>query len=133
MVAIILDDEKYLKSYSKKVRTPESVLVDELPEEDPEKLKYYQYINGEFVFDADKWAAIEAKRAENERIGEIYEEIAALKHEIESSDYKIIKCYEYALNNLPSPYNMIELHEERQALRDQINELEESLKDEEGV
>lgn len=141
MFAIILDEKNYIKSYSSKFKTPGSILVETMPaESDPEKLGCYQYIKKKFVFDAEKWAAIEAARAEaeaaraeNERIGGIYEEIAALKHEIESSDYKIIKCYEYALNNLASPYDITKLHEERQALRDQINELEESLKDEEGV
>ena len=134
MFAIILDENKYIKSYSDRVKTPESILVETMPaESNPEKLKCYQYIDGKFVFDAELWEAIEAERAENERIGGIYEEIAALKQEIESTDYQIIKCYEYALNNLPSPYDITKLHEERQALRDKINELEESLKDEEGV
>ena len=134
MFAIILDENKYIKSYSSKFKTPESVLVETMPaESDPEKLKCYQYIEGEFVFDAELWEAIEAERAEIARISGINSNIAALKQEIESSDYQIIKCYEYALNNLPSPYDITKLHEERQALRDQINELEESLKDEEGV
>lgn len=127
MFAIILDEENYVVAYSKKYKTPESILVDELPEEDSEKLKCYQYIDGKFVLDADKWAAIEAERAENARINEINSKITALKQEIESSDYQIIKCYEYALCNLPSPYDVIKLHEERQALRDEINELEASL------
>lgn len=134
MFAIILDENKYIESYSSKFKTPESVLVETMPaESDPEKLKCYQYIEGEFVFDAELWEAIEAERAEIARISGINSNIAALKQEIESSDYQIIKCYEYALNNLPSPYDITKLHEERQALRDQINELEESLKDEEGV
>lgn len=134
MFAIILDENKYIKSYSSKFKTPESVLVETMPaESDPEKLKCYQYIEGEFVFDVELWEAIEAERAEIARISGINSNIAALKQEIESSDYQIIKCYEYALNNLPSPYDITKLHEERQALRDQINELEESLKDAEGV
>lgn len=127
MFAIILDDEKYVVAYSKKYRTPESVLVDKLPEEDPEKLKCYQYIDGEFVFDADKWAAYEAAQAEKARKSEIMQQIAALKETLESSDYQIIKCYEYALNNLALPYDVAALHEERQALRDQINELEKQM------
>ena len=134
MFAIILDEKKYIKSYSSKFKTPESILLKTMPaESDPEKLKCYQYIEGKFVFDADKWAAIEAERAEIARINGINSHIAALKQKIESTDYQIIKCYEYALNNLTSPYDITKLHEERQALRDQINELEESLKDEEGV
>lgn len=129
MFAITLDENKYIKSYSSKFKTPESILVKSIPEESgPEKIKCYQYIKNKFVFDADKWAAIEAKREEIARINAINSNIAALKQEIESSDYQIIKCYEYALNNLDLPYDIAKLHEERQALRDQINELEESLK-----
>ena len=127
MFAIILNAEGYIETCSSKYRTPESVLVDELPEEDPEKLKCYQYIEGEFVFDADKWATYEAEKAERERKSEIMQQIAALKETIKSSDYQIIKCYEYALNNLKLPYDVAALHAERQALRDQINALEEQL------
>lgn len=129
MFAITLDENKYIKTYSSKFKTPDSILVKTMPtENDPKKIECYQYIKGKFVFDAEKWAAIEAENAENERIGGIYEKIKALKKGIESSDYQIIKCYEYALCNLPSPYDVTKLHEERQALRDEINELEASLK-----
>lgn len=43
-------------------------------------------------------------------------------------DWKIAKCYEYALMGLPAPYDMTELNAKRQAVRDEINELEEKLK-----
>lgn len=127
MFAIILNDEKYVESFSSKYRTPGSVLVDELPEKDPVKMKYYQYIKGEFVFDAERWAAYEAEQAEKARKSGIMQQIASLKETLESSDYQIIKCYEYALNNLALPYDIAALHEERQALRDQINELEKQM------
>ncbi len=42
---------------------------------------------------------------------------------LNDTDYKIIKCYEYSLVNLPLPYNIVELHNERQLLRNKINEL----------
>ena len=42
-------------------------------------------------------------------------------------DWKIIKCYEYALQNLPLPYNLEELHAKRQAIREEINNLQEKL------
>jgi len=128
MVAIILDDEKYLKSYSEKVRTPESIVVDSIPDEsDPDKLRCYQYLIDEFVFDADKWAAIEAEREENARISALNAQIASLKETLDSSDYQIIKCYEYSLLGFELPYDIEALHEERQALRDQINALEKEL------
>ena len=41
-----------------------------------------------------------------------------------SSDYKIIKCYEAALSGYAMPYEIKALHNERQLLRDKINELE---------
>ena len=135
MFAINLDKNKYIESYSDRFKTPDSVLVHALPdEEDPEKLRCYQYIKKKFVFDAEKWAAIEAERAANEaerveaaKTDKTKHKIDALKTELNSTDYQIIKCYEYALNDLELPYDVKGLHAERQALRDQINELEASL------
>ena len=53
-----------------------------------------------------------------------YMEIERLKSELQESDYKVIKCAEAICLNAELPYNMTELHKERQALRDKINELE---------
>lgn len=39
-------------------------------------------------------------------------------------DYKIIKCMEYQTLGMELPYNINELNEKRQAVRDQINTLE---------
>lgn len=50
--------------------------------------------------------------------------IDELKAQIETTDYKIIKCYEYQLIGKILPYDIFELHLERQALREQINALE---------
>ena len=47
-----------------------------------------------------------------------------LKRELSESDYQIIKCYEYALAGLELPYDVQLPHEERKALRDQINAME---------
>lgn len=135
MFAIILDEKGYLKDYSSKYRTPESILVDAIPdEEDQEKLQCYQYKKKKFVFDAEKWAEVEVFRAklaaeiaEAARIDGIRQEIRELKEKLDSTDYQIIKCYEYALNDLELPYDAAALHAERQTLRDQINELEATL------
>lgn len=51
-------------------------------------------------------------------------EIGNLKKQLEDTDYQIIKSSEYQLLGLGAPYNLEELHIERQALRDKINELE---------
>ena len=135
MIAIHIDDEKYLKSYSFTHQTPKSILVVSIPDEnDPEKLSCYKYNEGEFVFDAAKWATIQEKRIEEETERAAMAEIEAkraeinvLKATLEESDYKIIKCQEYALNGLELPYDIKSLHLERQTLRDQINELETTL------
>lgn len=50
-------------------------------------------------------------------------QIVDLKCQLESTDYKITKCYEYSLVSLSLPYDVVALHVERQALRDQINAL----------
>ena len=51
-------------------------------------------------------------------------EIEALRGEIGKIDWKITKTAEYRLVGLPDPYDTMALHNERQALRDRINELE---------
>ncbi len=52
------------------------------------------------------------------------EKIVALKKQLAASDYKVIKCSECQLLGMEMPYNVAELHAERQALRDEINLLE---------
>ena len=51
-------------------------------------------------------------------------EVENLKMQLADSDYKVIKIAECVACNLPMPYDAEELHTERQALRDRINELE---------
>ena len=51
-------------------------------------------------------------------------EIVTLKKQLGETDYQIIKSSEYQLLGLEDPYNLDELHAERQALRYRINELE---------
>lgn len=55
-------------------------------------------------------------------------EIQKLENQLNSSDYKIIKDYEYSLVGLEQPYAVDKLHAERQAIRDKINALQESIK-----
>ena len=50
--------------------------------------------------------------------------IAELKSQLNGTDYKIIKCSECQLAGEELPYDIVALHAERQALRDEINELE---------
>lgn len=127
MFAITLNEENYIETCSDRFKTPESILVEDIPTATMEELTCYKYIDGEFVFDEIKWAKIEAERIAAEQIEATIYEIANLKEMLYASDYQIIKCYEYALNNLELPYDVAELHAERQALRDQINALESTL------
>lgn len=50
--------------------------------------------------------------------------IAELKAQLAATDYKIIKCSECSLAGLDLPYDIAALHAERQAIRDEINRLE---------
>ena len=52
------------------------------------------------------------------------QQIAQLKTQLTSTDYKIVKCSEYQLAGLELPYDIGALHAERQTLRDEINRLE---------
>jgi hypothetical protein len=47
-----------------------------------------------------------------------------LKKELDSTDYRIIKCYEAQLGNEEMPYDLQELLTQRKAWRDEINTLE---------
>lgn len=53
-----------------------------------------------------------------------YMEIERMKSELQDSDYKVIKCAEAMAVGADMPYDMTALHNERQVLRDKINELE---------
>lgn len=50
--------------------------------------------------------------------------INELKSELNATDYQIIKCSECSLAGEPLPYDIQELHAQRQELRKKINELE---------
>lgn len=61
---------------------------------------------------------------ERDRRSELILDIESLKSELQDSDYKVIKCAEAMAVGAEMPYDMASLHNERQALRDKINELE---------
>lgn len=52
------------------------------------------------------------------------DEIDRLKERLAESDYKVIKCMEASLCGAMLPYDILSLHDERDELRRQINELE---------
>lgn len=57
----------------------------------------------------------------------IQTQINELKEQLSESDYKITKCYECSLVGETMPYDIQGLHQERQAIRDEINRLESLL------
>ena len=77
--------------------------------------------------------AEEAQIVDNEQVvddnGLLLSEIECLKYELQDSDYKVIKCAEAMAVGEEMPYNVTELHKERQALRDKINKLESEVGD----
>lgn len=52
------------------------------------------------------------------------DKIREMKTLLASTDYQIIKCSECQLLGQPMPYDVAELHERRQGIRDEINALE---------
>ena len=54
-------------------------------------------------------------------------QIVELKEQLTATDYKVTKCYECSLVGETLPYDIQALHDERQAIRDEINRLEEML------
>lgn len=88
------------------------------------------YVVPKPIPEPEPYVPTEEEIVEYERQNEIQSlssQISNLKEQLNSSDYKIIKSYEYSLANKEMEYDIETLHEERQALRNQINTLEEKL------
>lgn len=64
-----------------------------------------------------------------EKTIELNRKIAELKTQLAKTDYKVIKNYEYSAAGKEAPYDIEELHTERQAIRDEINTLEAELEE----
>lgn len=58
------------------------------------------------------------------------ERLIQLRISLKVGDYKIIKAYEYQMAGLEPPYDIETLHIEREAMREEIRELEEATNDE---
>lgn len=61
----------------------------------------------------------------------VRQQIGWLEDELKTTDYKVIKAYEASLIGGAVPYDFNQVHTERQAIRDKINELEGLLNREE--
>lgn len=83
-------------------------------------LNAYQIINGNAVLNNEKQAKlIEEEQQQNKLI-----RLAELHKQLDDTDYKIIKCSEYQLAGLELPYDIAQLHKQRQDIRDEINKYE---------
>lgn len=76
---------------------------------------YYEMEDGAVV---QKWEIV------NNDINVINQKIKELKAKLSDTDYKVMKCYEATLLNLPMPYAPEEVRRTRQEYRDGINTLE---------
>ena len=120
---ISLDKNNYFTgNYATKGSIEGGIEKVELPPyEDIEKQISCKYENNKWIFDEEKYQEIQnQKKAEK-----IKQKIAELQSQLSNTDYKITKCQEYSLVGLELPYDIEELHKERQAIRDEINKLEE--------
>lgn len=79
----------------------------------------YKYVDGDFIIVSNKKEIAEKEIIIEKYLYKIYD----LEHILGSDDYKIIKCYEYSLVGKELPYDINELHKERQSMRDEINRL----------
>jgi hypothetical protein len=78
-----------------------------------------RFINNEVIDDLD-YIEINIKDEKSRRVD-------FLKNELQKTDYKVVKCYEAFMRQLPLPYNLEELSTQRDAWRAEINQLEEEL------
>ena len=104
-----MGEELEPKTVMEEILTPVMLEWSEANEEIAKKEAH----NGEYTIEDD---GVEKPPAEK---------IAELKRQLSSTDYKVIKCAECQLLGQEMPYDVAELHAARQAIRDEINKLEE--------
>lgn len=98
-----------------------TVEIDKFPPyEEYDKQLACKYENETWIYDENKYQEIKYKEKQNETNKQIME----LQKQLNDTDYKIIKSSEYEMARLEPPYNIQELHQERQELRDKINKLQ---------
>lgn len=61
---------------------------------------------------------------------QLEQEIISLEWALKATDYKIIKAYEYSMCGMKAPYDISDIHKERQEKRDRINEIQKILSEE---
>lgn len=88
--------------------------------------------NEEIVSEDELIINEEHEITDDERIQMLEQEIRNLTSQLTSpvssiGDYKVIKCYEANILQQPLPYDIELLHEERQKVRSQINEIQSEI------
>lgn len=116
-----------------KSREDESKILEDSVQSEPE---YEYYAKEVFTSVTIPWSEANEKLAKREAHNGEYtivddgkvkspaEQIAELKKQLSATDYKVIKCAECQMSGQEMPYDVVALHTERQAIRDQINQLE---------
>ena len=137
---IRLDEEGYFKrkteSSSKKTAEMNGILVESLPDVDEKYYPAYKYENEEWILDEEKLKIIQEKLIKQKVIEKKNFEIEELKKKLSDADYNAIKCLEQIIKYL-APILHFDWYKDignnREAWREQINKLEEEIKDiEEG-
>ena len=69
---------------------------------------------------------------QNNKVAELEQKIRDLQSQLSSSnspigDWKVSKCMEYEVVGLECPYDVKELHKARQAVRDEINQIQNEI------
>ena len=104
-----MGEELEPKTVMEEILTPVMLEWSEANEEIAKKEAH----NGEYTIEDDG-----VEKTPSERIAE-------LKNQLSATDYKVIKCAECKLLGEAMPYDVEALHTERQAIREEINKLEE--------
>ena len=119
---ILLDEQGYFTgNYAIEGKIVGGVEISELPPyEDIKRQISCKFENEKWIFDEEKYQEILNRETEEKKQAKIKE----LQSELNESDYKVIKCNEYKLAGLELPYDIEELHKQRQVLRDEINKLQ---------
>jgi hypothetical protein len=110
-----------IQFFEEKINSKENIYLD-LSQQEINKyidmIPHLYYINNSFINkDNNKF-----------KLEDINIKIQDLKLKLNSTDYKITKCYEAFMRQLPLPYNLEELAAQRDLWRAEINQLEEELK-----
>lgn len=144
---VVSDEEKEsLENLQSELRAKERLSENATKNAIREKERHESYIsNGFLPFvsteqpepESDEFKAVDSYSIEDSRVMQawkiqlnekyIQKQIEKAKQDLAATDYKVMKCYEASLVGDSLPYDIEQLHASRQALRDQINTLENTI------